>query len=504
MISDDILRLLDDVAVTGVRAEKERLLEHALSHNLFRRVAAYAYDPFITFGITPPKVETKGKVSFNDDSEWLWSIVKGLANRSISGGEANRLVLNTMTTLNQPSADLLWRILSKDLRCGITAKTLNKVEPGFISTFEVMLSQHYEARRIQEFPVAVEPKMDGLRAMCVLQGGVGAFYSRVGNEFPALQHLVASMAWMLESAITHLQNPIEGMSEEDRHVFWSYLGGSVSGASAGIDGEAITGLFNESGAIKRKNESVDAEIHLFDVVPRASLLDPNVKAIANEYQERRRILEFLIRHKPEGAPIYLMRRYFANSHAEIDRLYERLRATTLANYLARGNAEREKELEAVLVDKATGRPKVLEGAMVKTLDGPYVKKKGSIWQKIKPEETEELYIAGAYEGEGKYAGKLGGVIVWRPFESKLVEVRIGGGISDDERAEWWEMYLRDNDRLNLADLPGPLPSDFVRLGCELLGRLIEVEFNEVTPDGSLRHPRFVRFRDDKDEARRAA
>lgn len=29
--------------------------------------------------------------------------------------------------------------------------------------------------------------------------------------------------------------------------------------------------------------------------------------------------------------------------------------------------------------------------------------------------------------------------------------------------------------------------------------MIEVEFHEVTPDGSLRHSRFNRFRDDKQD-----
>jgi DNA ligase-1 len=34
----------------------------------------------------------------------------------------------------------------------------------------------------------------------------------------------------------------------------------------------------------------------------------------------------------------------------------------------------------------------------------------------------------------------------------------------------------------------------------LLGRLLEVSFHEVTDDGSLRHPRAKKWRDDKSKA----
>ena len=32
-------------------------------------------------------------------------------------------------------------------------------------------------------------------------------------------------------------------------------------------------------------------------------------------------------------------------------------------------------------------------------------------------------------------------------------------------------------------------------GQSVIGRLIEVKYHEITPDGSMRHPRFARVRD---------
>ena len=86
--------------------------------------------------------------------------------------------------------------------------------------------------------------------------------------------------------------------------------------------------------------------------------------------------------------------------------------------------------------------------------------------KIKAEETLDLYVTGWEPGTGKYEGMIGALIV----NHKGVPVNVGSGLSDT---------LRQEDP------------------AEIVGRMIEVEYHEVTPDGSLRHPRFKRFRDDK-------
>jgi len=123
----------------------------------------------------------------------------------------------------------------------------------------------------------------------------------------------------------------------------------------------------------------------------------------------------------------------------------------------------------------------MEGLIVKIPDAAYAKKKSFDWLKVKTQETEDLRIINAFSGEPhtKYVHCLGGLIV----ERQGVQVRVGGGFSDHERETIWQLYLTDKQN----------PDNHA-----LIGRLIEVEFHEVTPDGSLRHPRFVRFRDDKD------
>ena len=112
----------------------------------------------------------------------------------------------------------------------------------------------------------------------------------------------------------------------------------------------------------------------------------------------------------------------------------------------------------------------LEGAMVKDPFAPYKFGRGYEVMKVKKFHDADLTIVGLEEGTGRHKDKLGAVQVM--YDG--VMVKVGSGFSDEERAQVW------------AD-----PGNFI-------GRMIEVRYQEVTPDGSLRFPTFVCFRNDRD------
>ena len=110
-----------------------------------------------------------------------------------------------------------------------------------------------------------------------------------------------------------------------------------------------------------------------------------------------------------------------------------------------------------------------EGIVVKMGSSPYVFKEKSIyWCKVKPYETLDLLVLNKFYGKSgtKYDGLIGGFIV----KYKDRRVRVGSGLSDEDRIRF------------LHETP----------------RIIEVRCKGETPLGSLREPRFIRVRDDKD------
>jgi ATP-dependent DNA ligase len=200
---------------------------------------------------------------------------------------------------------------------------------------------------------------------------------------------------------------------------------------------------------------------VFDVLP-LECLSGDKSWESEIYTQRRHILTeafFALEKVCEGTDgtalrqVHMAPSYLASSEEEIWHLYENAR-----------NAG-------------------LEGLIVKNRAGRWVPKRSPDWMKIKNESTEDLPVIGYFEGEGQFAGSLGGLIV----RYKDTDVKVGSGFTPAQRAAIWEAVRRDERRIEQGE------------DTEVLQQLCEVQFQEETEHGSLRHPVFVRMRLDKKE-----
>lgn len=95
------------------------------------------------------------------------------------------------------------------------------------------------------------------------------------------------------------------------------------------------------------------------------------------------------------------------------------------------------------------------------------------WWKVKVEETVDCFITGYFDGEGKYINQMGALVVSAFRDGKQVTIASVSGMTDEVRAK-------------ISANPGLY-----------FDRVIEVRCQGWTKGGRLRHPRFIRFRDDK-------
>lgn len=106
-----------------------------------------------------------------------------------------------------------------------------------------------------------------------------------------------------------------------------------------------------------------------------------------------------------------------------------------------------------------------EGIIVKDSLSSYQHKKSRSWLKMKMEDTLDLPVIGTKPGKGKYTGLIG-ALTCLLHNGKTVDV---SGFSDSDRV----------------------------LFSTVRPEMIKVKHNGETSGGKLRHPRFIRARDDK-------
>jgi DNA ligase-1 len=388
------------------RLFKESVVEReAQANNVeFFRGARAALDSMITFGIK--QVEEKSGNGKGISPDNFWRIAEQLSKRELTGDAARTAVNFLRLNAREDEWNKWYRlILIKDLRCGVSEKTINKMVEKINANFVIPVfscqlahdSANHESK-VQGSRL-VEVKLDGVRVITIVfPSGHVDQYSRNGKELVNFPHIKDQFARHAK----YLQEPM---------VF---------------DGEVMSSSFQDlMRQVHRKSDvnANDAVLNLFDIITLREF-----KEGIGHVSQRERSNALKIWYDP-------LKEFMPNVSVLGQELVD---LDTIKGQ------ERFKMINAQAV--AGG----YEGIMIKDPDAIYECKRSVAWLKLKPFIEVSLTVVGTEEGTGKNVGRLGALIVEGMDDGKLIRTNVGSGLTDDNRITYWAS--RDNLVGNIVEV----------------------------------------------------
>jgi len=199
-------------ANTSSNAKKEILTRYPDLKEIFQ----YVYNPYIKFYTTSDNVKKQSKALQSEGPNLFGGkglplgnlnvlhgapapkdfkeVLDQLSARTLSGFEGIKAILKVVKN-NKLYEDLIYMILDKDLKVRIDVKSINKVYPKLIPTFNVALANKYKDVEDKVDFGADEwfasHKLDGFRCITVVDGnGKVTCYTRTGNEYKTLGRVI--------------------------------------------------------------------------------------------------------------------------------------------------------------------------------------------------------------------------------------------------------------------------------------------------------------------------
>jgi ATP-dependent DNA ligase len=312
-----------------------------------------------------------------------------LSNREVTGNAAREMVAKVLNGLVSEDAWVVEHILKRDLRCGVSVSSINKIWPGLIPTYPVMLCETYSEKTKKHItlPARVQTKMDGMRVnVHVTPDGVEVF-SRNGK--PLTTHGVFDA---LHEKVLLLGGEVVIDGEL---VYVDDNGFADRKTGNGIGNKAIRGTIS-------KEEAQQLSVYAWDIIPMHAF---KAGSYDMPYGERWNILNSITTKINEHRLLNVVNNLVAETEEEIFEIYEMM--------LSEGE----------------------EGVIVKSDDAPWEDRRSRSMLKLKEEKECELRVIGFNEGEGKFAGNLGSVVFESGCKKLLVNV---SGFIDEMRSEIWE------------------------------------------------------------------
>lgn len=186
----DAIKAINELQNESSLLKKREILRKFKDDEDFRKLLYYALNPMLTYKISEQTLRTPGQydpqitLTLCDIYEVCETLSKMKALDSTMVYQV-RAFLQFFAN-NPVEMEFYRRLLSKTLRLGVTAKTVNQVIPGLIPEWEVQQAYPFE-----KYPVkpgewfSVTQKLNGVRATYYR----GKLYARSGIPYDGLDHI---------------------------------------------------------------------------------------------------------------------------------------------------------------------------------------------------------------------------------------------------------------------------------------------------------------------------
>jgi DNA ligase-1 len=379
--------LIDKIAETSSRNEKEAILKDYKAVPLFREILYFVYSPYILTGISKKKISKQvGMINGFSKPQNIKELMDYLRIHN-SGRDVDISTCECFyTNFDNELQDFIKKIVTKDVVIGITADSINKAfGEEFIPTFDVMLAKKYDEHKDKvKGNFVITQKLDGNRIVLIKENGLIKTFTRQGKQYEGLEEI--------ESDFKDI--PIDNI------VFDGELIADVKGSTHEIYTETT------SKARSKGSNKTGLLFYVFDVLPLKEFQSgkSNLNAIQRKLNLSDIFNKFTLQHCIEVKPLYT-----GSDVTQIDKWME----------YANQNA--------------------WEGLMI-NLDKPYVCKRTDSILKVKGMNTCDLKVIGFEEGTGRNEGKLGALLVGY----KGYTVGVGSGFTDADRDYIWN-HLKEYD-----------------------------------------------------------
>ena len=378
-------KVIQELEADNSRLKKEAIIKResdADNIRFFNGVGS-ALDSFRTFGVQKVPVSKKDGTGITQTE--FDDVLRQLEDRTLTGN-AMKDVIQELCDRSKMEEWNDWyrRILIKDLRCGMTHKTVNKFSTMKVPVFDCMLatdSAKHEKKMVGE--MLIEPKLDGVRVIviCDVDKDEVKLFSRNGKELSNFPEINKQFDEMLDQMSESMVFDGEVMSD---------------------DFQTLMREIHRKGGAKTK----DAKLNLFDCMPLYNFMDGSC---VEPITERKKWLD-----KYEFGPNINVVESVRINLSEPDGQKQ------FADY------------NKMCIDRG------FEGIMVKPVGGIYECKRSTGWLKVKPFIEVSLKVVDVEEGTGRNVGKLGALVVEGTDMDKFIKTNVGSGLTDEDRETFWE------------------------------------------------------------------
>jgi ATP-dependent DNA ligase len=381
----NVINIIKNLETTSGTNDKVQIIKDNANNETFVKILKYTYADDKMYGFSDKKLRSALK-GLKDNppvltTRWKdgFAMLDELASSNINDN-MRELTYGFVLSLDEDEQEIWIRVLTKDLRCKISGKTINKTIPNCIFLWEVQQAYSRDKAKLKkEEWIALSLKLNGIRS------------TKFGDGFKSRQNKPMT-------GYAHILKDLEALGLGDMVYDGELIRKNVDNLPDNENFRLTTSIVNSDAESKPEIEYV-----IFDMLPKNEfMLGESNLTFKNRLVQLQNVqakIDELGLQNVRIAPTY----YTGTDHSKVDELLDK-------------------------VDDLG-----YEGLML-LRDAPYKCKRNNGILKCKKFKSADCKIIGFEEGEKDFVDKLGSFVI----EYKGNSVGVGSGYTLEQREEFWK------------------------------------------------------------------